>query len=146
MNGKNQERLNQIITKLRNTDHRLTPQRMEILKALVSSKEHPTAEDIYAQVGETFPMISLATVYKTINLLVDMGETVEIHRGSGKAHYDARDPNAHPHFICVKCDRTIDVELDVFDEISQAVKDETNFEILSHRLDFFGVCPDCQDD
>jgi Fur family peroxide stress response transcriptional regulator len=140
-----ENRLNQIVEKLRDTDHRITPQRMEILKALVNEPRHPTADEIYATVKETFPMISLATVYKTVNLLVDMGEVIEIDRGHGKAHYDALRPNAHPHLVCIACDEVVDVEMNGIAELYDQVEEITTYEVLSHRLDFFGLCPQCQE-
>jgi len=139
-----ENRLDQIVEKLRDTDHRITPQRMEILKALVNDPRHPTADEIYTTVKETFPMISLATVYKTVNLLVEMGEVIEIDRGHGKAHYDALRPHAHPHLVCIDCDDVVDVDMNGLSELYDQVEEITSYEVLSHRLDFFGLCPQCQ--
>ncbi len=148
MNGseRNQARLKQLVSKLRETDHRITPQRMEILKALVYNLEHPTADEVHAAVKQNFPMLSLATVYKTVNLLIEMGEVLEIDRGHGKTHYDAFRSNAHPHLICIGCDKVVDIDMDGLGELYDQVEEITSYDILSHRLDFFGFCPQCQKD
>ncbi len=93
-------RLDQIITKLRARDCRITPQRVAILKIFLSSEEHPSVEQVYAQVKANFPTTSLATVYKTVHLLKEIGEILEIGFADGSNRYDGNKPYPHPHLIC----------------------------------------------
>ena len=71
-------RLDQMISKLREREYRITPQRLAILKILAVSKGHPSVEKIYAQVKKDFPTTSLATVYKTLIVMKEVGEVLEL--------------------------------------------------------------------
>jgi Fur family transcriptional regulator, peroxide stress response regulator len=140
-----EERLTALVDKLRSNGHRLTPQRMAILGLLVTSKGHPTVEQVYEQVKVDFPMTSLATVYKTVTLLKDVGEILELGFAGESSRYDGAKPYPHPHLVCIQCDNIIDPELNEFDEISHELAQKYGFRILNHRVDFYGICPDCQE-
>jgi Fur family peroxide stress response transcriptional regulator len=137
-------RLKELVTKLRERDCRLTPQRMAVLKTLVVSDEHPSAEQIYERIKPDFPMTSLATVYKTVTLLKEMGEVLELGFGDGSNRYDGNKPYPHPHLICTRCGAIEDLDVDALSEIPQRIARDTGYRIVSHRLDFFGICPKCQ--
>jgi Fur family peroxide stress response transcriptional regulator len=122
----------------------LTPQRRAVIQILIESQEHPTVEQIYEQVRQDFPMTSLATVYKTVALLKEMGEVREISFGEGGNRYDGCDPSPHPHLICVECSRIVDLDLPALDDLPQTVAKEMGYRMIEHRFDFFGVCPQCQ--
>ncbi len=138
-------RLNQMVTKLREQDYRITPQRFAVLKILAGSKDHPGVEQIYEQVRKDFPTTSLATVYKTLTLMKEIGEVLEIGFAEGSNRYDGNKPYPHPHLICVKCKEIIDPDLATLSDITQELEQDTGFRILNHRLDFFGICPRCQE-
>lgn len=137
-------RLEELIDRLRERGCRLTPQRRAVLQILVESRDHPTVEQIYEQVRQDFPMTSLATVYKTVALLKEMGEVREIGFGEGGNRYDGFDPSPHPHLVCVECGRIVDLDLPTLGDLPQTVGRETGYRIIEHRVDFFGVCPQCQ--
>jgi Fur family peroxide stress response transcriptional regulator len=137
-------RLDELVAKLRARDCRITPQRRAILQVLISSKRHPSVEQVYEQIRPDFPMTSLATVYKTVTLLKEMGEVLELGFGDGGNRYDGHRPTPHPHMICNNCGEIVDLEVPVLETLPQQVKQETGYEIVSHRVDFFGVCPKCQ--
>jgi len=140
-----QTRYDQVVEKLREKDFRLTPQRLAVLKILTGTKDHPSVEEIYARVKPDFPTTSLATVYKTLTLLKQMGEVMELVFGGGCSRYDGNNPYPHPHMICVKCKDIVDPDVESLSRLTQDVAQKTNFQILHHRLDFFGICPRCQD-
>ena len=140
-----QERLDELTVKLRAQGYRLTPQRIAILKILAASTEHPSVEQVYERVRADFPTTSLATVYKTVTLLKEMGEILELSFGNEGNRYDGNRPYPHPHLICVKCKKIIDPETVAFSELSRQLASATGFKIVSHRLDFYGVCPQCQE-
>ena len=137
-------RLDELIAILKERGFRLTPQRKAVLKVLASSDHHPSVEHIYKQVKKDFPMTSLATVYKTVTLLKELGEVLELGFADGSNRYDGRKPNPHPHLICVQCHKIVDPDVEGWRELPQALSASTGFRILSHRLDFYGVCPQCQ--
>jgi Fur family peroxide stress response transcriptional regulator len=139
-----EERLTPILSKIKGGDFRMTPQRLAIIKILISSESHPSVDDIYKEVRKLFPTTSLATVYKTITLLKELNEVLELGFPDGSNRYDGNKPYPHPHAICTKCKKILDPEISSVHELSEEMKQKTGFIISSHRLDFFGLCPECQ--
>lgn len=137
-----QDRLKKMTDLIREKGHRLTNQRLAVLKILAESKEHPSVESIYKEVKKDFPVTSLATIYKTINLLKSYDEVMELGFADKGSRYDGFRPYPHPHVICTKCGKIVDSETDV-DILESRVRENTGFEIKSHRVDFFGLCPQC---
>jgi Fur family peroxide stress response transcriptional regulator len=137
-------RFEQIIDKLKAAGHKLTPQRLAISKILAVSEGHPSVEMIYEALQERFPTMSLATVYRNVMLIKSMGEVLELGFADGSNRYDGNRPRPHPHVVCVRCKKIVDPELESLGDMSEEVETETGFRILTHRLDFFGVCDDCR--
>lgn len=137
-------RFDQILEKLKNRGHRITPQRLAILRILSDSKDHPSAEMIYDQIKQDFPVTSFATVYKTVGLVKELGEALELEFSQDSNRYDGNKPYPHPHLICTKCKKIIDPDLDTVSHLEKEIAKETGFRITNHRLDFYGVCPECQ--
>jgi Fur family peroxide stress response transcriptional regulator len=106
-----------IIQTLRDNGHKITPQRLAIVKILASSKGHPSVEDIYDQIKKDFPTMSLATVYRNIVLIKSLGEILELGFPDGSNRYDGNKPYSHPHVICIKCKKIVDPDLDSMDDI-----------------------------
>jgi Fur family transcriptional regulator, peroxide stress response regulator len=144
MKNTTQQRIENLADKLRSRGQRLTPQRMAVLKVLVNNEGHPDMEAIYNEVKKSFPMTSLATIYKTISTLQEVGEVRTIGANDGNKRYDAANPCPHPHLICIKCDKIIDIEVEKFINLSSAVEKQSGYQLVDLRLDFFGICPDCQ--
>lgn len=137
------KRFETIIRKLRHNGHKMTPQRLAIVKILAKSEGHPSVEDIHARIKKDFPTMSLATVYRNIILIKSLDELLELGFPDGSNRYDGNKPYPHPHIICVKCKKILDLDLDSLDEMQHEIAEETDFEILNHRLDFFGICSNC---
>jgi len=138
-----QSRIDQMLSKLRDHDCRITPQRLAVLRVLAASEGHPTVEGIYERVRVQFPTTSLATIYKTVSLLKKMNEVLELGFADGSNRYDGNRPFPHPHVICTRCKKIIDPDLRSLKDMTKEVAEETGFEILSHRVDFFGICEEC---
>ena len=142
--GETAVRLELILKKLKETGHRITPQRIAILQILAESRGHPSVEDIYEKVRVNFPTTSLATVYKTITVIKELGEVLELEFSYGHNRYDGNNPYPHPHLICMKCREIVDPDLSSLADLTQELTADTGYNILSHRLDFYGICPKCQ--
>lgn len=138
-------RLDQMVSRLRECGHRVTPQRLAVLRILAQSEGHPSVEEIFRIVARDFPTTSLATVYKTVTLLKELGEVLELEFSQDHNRYDGKMPYPHPHVLCVKCRRIVDPDLSGLGDMTTEVSKQTGFRILNHRLDFYGVCPDCQE-
>ena len=89
-------------------------------------------------------MTSLATAYKTVTLLKEIGEVLELGFGNDSSRYDGNKPYPHPHLICTKCKRIFDPDVSGLSDLPLQVAQMTGFQITGHRLDFYGICPQCQ--
>ncbi len=123
--------------------HKITPQRLAIVGILAKSDGHPSAEDVCDLIKGDFPTMSLATVYRNILLIKSIGEVFELGFPDGSNRYDGNKPHPHPHVFCNRCKKIVDPDLDSMDIMKKEVAEKTHFKILSHRLDFFGICSDC---
>jgi Fur family peroxide stress response transcriptional regulator len=137
-------RLQDLVGSLRSQGHRLTPQRMAVLRILAESSAHPSAQEIYRQVRADFPMTSLATVYKTITLLKEMGQILELGFSDDSSRYDGRLNTPHPHLVCVSCKSIVDWESGILSGLDGQVAETSGYKVIGHRLDLLGICPDCQ--
>jgi len=137
--------LEELLAKLKARRYRLTPQRIAIIRILTASALHPGADQVYETVKADFPTTSLATVYKTVTMLKEMGEILELGFGNDGNRYDGKKPYPHPHLVCVKCKKIIDPEVVALGDLSRQVAQMTGFHITGHRLDFYGICPQCQE-
>lgn len=136
-------RLDDLVSKFRARGGRMTPQRMAILKALLAG-DHPTVEEIYETIKRDFPMTSLVTVYRTVALLREVREVLEVVVCDPATHYDGARPYPHPHLVCIACGRVIDSpNLDVQAFTADIGRRAGNW-ALSQEIHFYGVCPACQ--
>ena len=132
---------------------RLTTARKTILKVLSNSNDHLSAEDIYITVQRLYPGIGLTTVYRTLDLLVQMGAVFKFYFGDGRAMYEIMDhfsKKAHHHqLICTSCktiidyDDFIDEEIDLIHKTEEALSKRHHFEIKGHMMQFYGICDKC---
>jgi len=121
---------------------RKTPQRRIILEELQKSRSHPTAAELYEIVRCRLPRISLGTVYRNLDLLAEMGTIQRLDLG-GTTRFDG-DPCRHYHVRCVHCGRVDDVRDLPADLVRGKPKETGGYEIVGHRLEYLGVCPECR--
>jgi len=138
-----EQRLKQLVGRLREHGHRMTPQRMAVLQELLRTDRHPSVEEIYRALQPTYPMMSLATVYKTVATLKDLGEVLELEFSDGHNRYDAWMPQPHPHLICRDCNRIEDHPIDELDRLMTDAAMQSGYQLLSMRLDLYGICGQC---
>jgi Fur family peroxide stress response transcriptional regulator len=138
-----QVRRDRIVAKLRERGARLTPQRLAVLDAL-TTEDHPSIEQIYERVREDFPTTSRATIYKTVALLKEMDEVVELSFGHGGSRFNGNRPYPHPHLVCTRCGAITDLEVEALSQLQEEVSSRTGYRIVSHQVDLFGICPECQ--
>ncbi len=119
-------------------------QRESIKHFLAETKEHPTADTVYLHVKKQFPNISLGTVYRNLNLLTDLGEAVKISTPDGGDRFDGR-LEPHNHFLCTKCGRLLDLDLDMksIEEVNRLAAEGFDGRIESSTTLFYGECSDC---
>ena len=135
------ERLTKSLVK---NGYRLTPARQAIIDTLVDSHGHITADDLAVLVRETAPQVGRMTVYRTLDLLCDMGLIRPVYQGTGAAHYVLLDGGSHHHLICNQCQRVIDFDRCGASDIAQALGRQFNFQVQSHLLEVYGLCEACR--
>ncbi len=136
-------RFQELIAALRERDFRLTPQRVELVRMIAVSEGHPSANQLYEQIKLKFPTISHATVYKTLALLKDMDQVLEIDLHEDR-HYDGNRPQPHPHLICMKCKQIVDGEIPFDQEALKKLEKGSGYKILRPQISFYGLCPNCK--
>jgi Fur family peroxide stress response transcriptional regulator len=123
---------------------RLTPQRVAICNLLANTDRHPTAQMIYDQLRPHFPTLSLATVYNTLETLVEIGAINSLGAaGDESVHYDA-DTSPHINLACTSCHRVIDLPSRFVKELDKEVVESSGYQIVGARVLYYGLCPECQ--
>jgi Fur family peroxide stress response transcriptional regulator len=122
---------------------RKSKQKEAILRVLRGTTSHPSADWVYEQVKREIPKISLGTVYRNLKLLKQEGEILELDLASTLSRFDGNSQD-HYHFRCEQCGRIFDVDEPVDEEIDDRVAQKTGFKVSHHRLEFRGLCKDCQ--
>ncbi len=118
-------------------------QREVILNTLKEYVVHPTAESLYVKVQEKDPKISLATLYRNLNQLVENGIIKKIDGFYDSAHFD-HNTHEHYHFMCRKCKRVFDIPSEVAPDLIRKTEASTGFLIENHDIIFSGICKDCR--
>jgi Fur family peroxide stress response transcriptional regulator len=136
-------RLDELAGLLQESNYRLTPQRLAVVRALIEDDEHPSAETVYGRIRATLPTTSLATVYNTLEALREIGQVLEVRPGQGPVRYDVRQPHRHSHLLCTRCGRVEDAPLS--GEPARPEVQVQGWRELDVRLDFQGVCPECRE-
>ena len=127
--------------KFRTMGIKLTPQRLAILEFLEDNKSHPSAEEIYLEVKQKYPMMSFATVYNTIEALKKKGNLIELTIDPVRRRYDP-DTGYHHHLICTRCRKIIDIHAELSVDIPE--EDRASFDIEGNHIEFYGICSDCK--
>jgi Fur family peroxide stress response transcriptional regulator len=138
-------RYTQLVDALKQHDFRLTPQRLELVRLIAASEGHPSASQLYATIKRQFPTMSQATVYKTLSLLKEIGQVLEIELRDDN-HYDGNRPQPHPHLICLKCNKIIDGDVSLDLESLRSLEQASGYRILRPQISLYGLCPDCQEE
>lgn len=128
-----------IIEKLKEKNIKITPQRVAIIEYLMSTKTHPSAEEIYNKILKKFPNVSYSTVYNTLLTLQEIGEVVELGIDPSKKRFDI-DTSLHHHFYCNKCNRIYDLSESF---IIQTLQNIEGHYVERTFLNFTGTCKAC---
>lgn len=134
----------QSIERLKEAHVRITPQRYAILEYLIEKDTHPTADEIYKDLVTRFPSMSVATVYNNLRLLTKRGFVKEMKFGDSSSRYDFASTE-HYHAVCNNCGKVEDIYYPGLEAVEEVTSDLTGFSVESHRLEVYGLCPECQE-
>jgi Fur family transcriptional regulator, ferric uptake regulator len=133
---------------LKKKGYKLTPQRRSIVDTIIDNEgQHLTAEEIYDKVKKSCPEIGLATVYRTILLLEELGVISRLELNDGCSRYEilhSNETHRHHHLICNICHKVLEVQDDLLEELEVDIQKRYRFKILDHSVKFYGICDECQ--
>jgi len=133
----------EIIRKLTEQGYRLTPQRIMIVSAIEDSDGHISAEEIYAQVVTKYPHVNISTVYRTLELLKQLGLVTETDFGEGRVRYHPAGKGHHHHLVCTDCGTVIDLDESLLSSLESMLLREYKFIADLKHLAIFGRCVKC---
>lgn len=123
---------------------RITTQRLIMLDELKKVTSHPSAYDVYRMAQRKMSNISFGTVYRNLRLLEEMGLIQELKYGKRFSRYDGN-PDNHYHISCEKCGRMDDIPISIWEKLDRETSNVTGYRVKAHRIEFYGLCPKCQD-
>jgi Fur family peroxide stress response transcriptional regulator len=133
-----------IIETLRKNGYKATTQRIAICRFALHSRDHPTAQRIYNEVRKMHPTVSLATVYKTLQILTEHGLIQELDLPQSQARFDSY-VEPHINLVCMQCGNIQDFNDKTAQEMVERVTTKAQFTRTGQRLDIYGMCKTCQD-
>ncbi len=135
-----QERVEEFIDVCKRMGLKITPQRVAVYEVLLNRDDHPTVEEVYNEVKKKYPFVSLATVYRTVETLEELGFVKRVAYWGSSVRYDANTSDHH-HLVCVRCGAIKDVEFCID---WKAPKEMEGFTVYSYSLYIYGLCPSCR--
>jgi Fur family peroxide stress response transcriptional regulator len=132
-----------IIQALRKKGYKATPQRIAICRFALSSREHPSVQRIHKEVKEIHPTVSLATVYKTLQILTEIGLIQELDFPKSQARFDSY-VEPHINLVCLRCGKIRDVDDPAAREMVAGIAATAEFTRTGQRLDVYGICKMCR--
>jgi Fur family ferric uptake transcriptional regulator len=128
---------------LRKRGYRLTPQRFLIMSVIQEAQEHLSVEQIAARVQERNPYVSLSTVYRTLELLRELGLVRENHLPGEQPRYEIAEGKAHHHLVCRSCRAVIHLDNQLLGDLHEKLQEEYHFHGLTLDLMAMGYCQSC---
>ena len=130
---------------LRRGGYRLTKSRRIILDALVESGGHLSADELAARVRQRDDSVSRMTIYRTLDLLCELGHVRPVYQGARAAHFILLENGQHHHFVCSVCDRFFEIDDCFIEDLLQRIQGAERFNIQAHLLELYGLCDECQE-
>lgn len=141
------EEMEKLKINLKEKGYKLTPQRRAIVDMIIRNEgSHLTTEELYDLVKKECPEIGLATVYRTVQLLEELGFICKLDLNDGCSRYELvheEENHQHHHLVCTNCGNVIEVQDDLLEVLESKIEGKYNFKITNHSVKFFGLCSDC---
>ena len=124
---------------------RTTASRREVVDGLLAYEGHMTADDLYESLRKAGSGVGRMTVFRTLDLLAEIGVIRPIYQGSGAAHFVLLEDGHHHHLVCIQCAETVEFDdCSLADDLTQRLATQHQFKIAGHMLEIYGVCSSCQ--
>lgn len=135
-----------LIEALHERGYRITPQREMVIEIVAHSGRHMTAEEVFEAVQERVHAVNIATVYRTLDLLVEEGLASRADLGGDRVVYATARHGPHVHLVCRHCGRVIDADAALFDPLFERVEAAYGFACSPHHFAIYGFCDACRDE
>lgn len=136
--------IQQVREEARRRGVRWTNQRQVIVETFIGCDDHVTVEELHRRVRVLDASVSAATVYRTINMLVEIGVATKRHFGDGSASFESSlSKHHHDHLVCMSCNKIEEFELQEIEDLQEKVAVDHGFQLVKHRLELYGVCREC---
>ncbi|HMO54847.1 MAG TPA: Fur family transcriptional regulator [Tepidiformaceae bacterium] len=129
---------------LRRAGHKVTPQRLMIVRVLRHADGHVSAAQIADQVKQVYPFVDVSTVYRTLDVLKRMRLATSTDMGSGDVLFEWSPERAHHHLICSSCGHVIEIDHEYLVPLERGVRDDYGFDADLNHFAIFGLCRECQ--
>ena len=133
-----------IVTALDRAGYRMTEPRRALAALIAEQDGHFTAAELVTAAQAAEPAVGRATVFRTLELLEGIGAVERLDLPNGEHAYVGCEPAHHHHVVCSRCGRTSEIDDAGLRSVVRDVARETGFRVDAHRLELFGVCPECQ--
>jgi Fur family ferric uptake transcriptional regulator len=133
----------QLIERIKKAGYKLTPARLAVVKVIDDEHAHLNPADVLEQARRYYPKLGRATVYRTLELLTELGILRPIYMGENTPRF-IRTEGGHHHLVCNDCGEVIEFDECMAGELSQTIQEQFGFEIGSHLLEFYGRCRQCK--
>ena len=133
-----------VLAILRAQGYKLTPQRRAVVKVVTSTKDRLTIATIYNKLQRIHTGIGLVTIYRTLEILAELGLVCEIYTGDKCRSYTTGTSQHHHHLVCSSCGKVVDFSGHYIEKLEESLSRESGFRIEEHPLEFIGVCGSCQ--
>ncbi len=134
-----------MLDSLRESGYKLTPQRRAIVEVVLSAEKSLTPQELHAVLSEKHPEIGLVTVYRTLEILNQLGLLCQFHPEGSARSFKAGPPEHHHHLVCRGCGEVVNFGQCPL-ELETVLERQTGFRITDHRIEFEGYCRTCQDE
>jgi Fur family ferric uptake transcriptional regulator len=131
------------LEKLRSKGYRITPQREMVIQVIAHSGRHMTAEEVFEEIRGKTSSLNIATVYRTLDLLVENGLASRAHLGGGKTVYATGEHGPHVHLVCIHCGEVIEAEDLEVDGLLEQVRLKHGFDCTPRHFAINGICGAC---
>lgn len=135
-----------LIEELRVRGMRMTPQRAIIFEAIEKLAGHITAEDIFEEVQKVNAYISLATVYRTLELLQELNLITPTNLGGSQIYFALKGHGSHHHLVCLECGQIEEFSDEIFEPVRIKLEEQHGFQVHTDHMSIFGVCKLCREE
>lgn len=133
------------VERLRQRGIRVTPQRLIVLEALAAHSGHIAADEILRWAAARYPAINLATIYRTLDLLISIGLVAQSDFGGGVSYFELVGDTPHHHLVCERCHAVFEIEAEALAPIQQSILREYGFLTNTRHLALLGCCRACRE-